>query len=104
MDDVPPSELTVAVQVVFATVSDDGVLVDCMVAEEVSTVSGRRIRPGVPFSLMIDRMVGESSMAQATAVLDRWSRSSVIVQATTSSGSGLLVLRHDHEELVLQLD
>ena len=43
-----PWELTVPVQVLFASATSDGVLLDCTVAEEVVTGSSLRIPSGSP--------------------------------------------------------
>ncbi len=62
-----PWELTVPVQVLFASPTSDGVVLDCTVAEEVVTGSSLRIPSGSPFSLLID----SRSTARTTARTDR---------------------------------
>lgn len=105
--DVGSFELTVPVQVLFASDTADGVVLDCTVAEDVMTSDSVRIPSGSPFSLMIDhegRRDGEGPSSHAAMVLlERWCSDGVIVQATTSSDSRCLVLRHQQDRLVLEV-
>jgi hypothetical protein len=101
---VLPWELTVPVQVVFASTTPDGVVLDCTVAEEVDTGSEVRIPSGAPFSLLIDRLDGDgAAVVAAMHLLERWCSAGVVVQATTSSSSRALVLRHQRDEVVLEI-
>lgn len=107
--DLGGSRLTVAVQVLFASSTEEGVVLDCTVAEEVTTSDSVRIPSGSPFSLMIDHDArrgtdddGATSDA-AMVLLERWCSDGVIVQATTSSDSRCLVLRHEQDRLVLEV-
>ena len=108
-----PWELTVPVQVLFASPTSDGVVLDCTVAEEVVTGSSLRIPSGSPFSLLIDSAVnsahGPGPIGQdrgpdpALVLLERWCSAGVIVEATTSSTSKCLVLSHDEDRVVLEI-
>lgn len=105
--DVP--ELTVAVQVLFAAATDQGVVLDCTVAEDVVTSDSTHIPSGSPFSLLIDhdgadgREDGGATGRAAMALLERWCSDGVVVEATTSSHSRCLVLRHERDRLVLEV-
>lgn len=104
-----PWELTVPVQVLFASATSDGVVLDCTVAEEVVTGSSLRIPSGSPFSLLIDSAHGPGSIGPdrgpdpALVLLERWCSAGVIVEATTSSTSKCLVLSHDEDRVVLEI-
>jgi hypothetical protein len=105
-----PWELTVPVQVLFASSTSDGVVLDCTVAEEVVTSSSLRIPSGSPFSLLIDSAADGPDPAgpdrgpdPALVLLERWCSAGVIVEATTSSTSKCLVLSHDEDRVVLEI-
>ena len=112
-----PWEMTVPVQVLFASATSDGVVLDCTTAEEVVTGSSLRIPSGSPFSLLIDSTVdsaddsadGPGPIRQdrgpdpALVLLERWCSAGVIVEATTSSTSKCLVLSHDEDRVVLEI-
>ncbi len=102
-------ELTVAVQVLFATATDHGVVLDCTVAEDVVTNDSTHIPSGSPFSLLIDHdgagghEDGGATGRAAMALLERWCSDGVVVEATTSAHSRCLELRHDRDRLVLEV-
>ena len=102
-------ELTVAVQVLFATSTEQGVVLDCTVAEDVVTNDSTHIPSGSPFSLVIDhdgaggREDGGATGHAALALLERWCSDGVVVEATSSAHSRCLVLRHDRDRLVLEV-
>jgi hypothetical protein len=107
---VLPWELTVPVQVLFASLGEDGLVVDCTVAEEVVTADSVRIPPGSPFSLVIDHQepgavapVGHRGADEVLSLLERWCSAGVVVQATTSSADRCLVLCHDRDQVVLEI-
>ena len=93
-----PLELTVPVQVVFASSTAEGVLLDCTVAEEV--VNG----PG-PTVLVLAGNHGDEYEGQVAAMrlLEDWCADGVVVQATTSASSRWMVLRHDRDQLLLEI-
>ncbi len=99
-----PLELTVPVQVVFASSTAEGVLLDCTVAEEVRCGGPVRIAPGSPFSLLIGHLDADlESGVAAMRLLEDWCADGVVVQATTSASSRWMVLRHDRDQLLLEI-
>jgi hypothetical protein len=99
-----PWELTVAVEVLFASRTDHGVLLDCTLVHDVCVDGTVRIPAGAPFALEVgpdDHDRGVST--EALEVLRRWSDQSALVLATTSATDRRMVLRHDGDELVLQV-
>lgn len=98
-----PWELTVAVEVLFASRTDHGVLLDCTLVDDVCVEGALRIPAGAPFALEVGRDHGPDVSTEALDVLRRWSHQSALVLATTSATDRSLVLRHDDDELVLQV-
>lgn len=103
-------ELRVAVQMLFTSSTEDGVVVDCTVAEEVVTESDRRIPPGSPFSLLIDAPLPSSatdelhaSADSAVLLLERWCDMGAVVEATTTGSDNCLVLCHLGDRVVLEI-
>jgi hypothetical protein len=100
---VEPSDLSVPLQVLFAEVTDDGLLVDCVVAHQVTTSLGRTIRAGEPFSLVMSSGGSTVDGEAVTMMLRRWSDEGCVVDAASSGTGRYLVLRHGAEELVLEV-
>lgn len=99
-----PWELTVAVEVLFASRTDHGVLLDCTLVNDVCVEGALRIPAGAPFALEVGRDDrGPHVSTEVLDVLRRWSHQSALVLATTSATDRSLVLRHDDDELVLQV-
>ncbi len=99
-----PHELTVPVQVVFASPTADGVVLDCTVAASVVVPGGVRIPHGAPFSLVIDDRRGAGrEVDPLLAMLRRWCAQDVVVDAVTCDENRRVVLRHEAEELVLEV-
>lgn len=100
-----PGALTIPVQVVFTSVTDEGLILDCTVIEEVRSDGDRRIPSGSPFSLVIEEPVDPvgTDRPHAVALLDRWCEDGVVVHAVTSDTSSRLVLRHGTDEVVLEV-
>jgi hypothetical protein len=105
-----PWELTVPLQVLFASSTDEGVVLDCVVADEVVASSSLRIPPGSPFSLLIEHAsvrpggLGAADHPDAALqMLEHWCAAGVVVEATTSSTGKCLVLHHDRDRLVLEI-
>lgn len=102
MSRVVSSELSVPVQVLFASSTAEGIVLDCTVAEEVVTAGPRPIPSGAPFSLVIERLEPSGEDA-AMRLLERWCAASTVVEATTSSSSRWLVLSDAEDRLVLEI-
>lgn len=98
-----PDELSVPLQVLFAVPTDDGLLVDCVVAEEVSTPTGRTIQAGEPFSMVMTNGATTIDGDAVTTMLRRWSDEGCLVDAASSGTGRYLVLRSGREELVLEV-
>jgi CxxC motif-containing protein (DUF1111 family) len=102
-------DLTLAVQVLFATPTEHGVVLDCTVAEDVTINDSTHIASGSPFSLLIDHDGGDglddggAAGHAALALLERWCSDGVVVEATSSANSRCLVLHHDRDRLVLEV-
>ena len=97
-------ELIVPVQLVFASSTDDGVVLDCTVVDDVVT-DDTVIPFGSPFTLWIDRVDpdGRRPAAELLGLLRSWCASGVVVEATTSASSRQLRLRHAADEVVLEV-
>lgn len=95
-----PWEITIAVEVLFASRTDTGVLIDCALAQEMWVSGTPPIPAGAPFALHLG-VQGSNAADEALAVLRQWSDAGALVQATTSSTDPQLVLRHHADELVL---
>lgn len=98
-----PDELSVPLQVLFAETTDDGLLVDCVVAEQVSTPSGRTIAAGEPFSMVMTSGATPVDGDAVATMLRRWSEEGCLVDAASSGTGRYLVLRSGREELVLEV-
>jgi hypothetical protein len=98
-------QLTIPVQVLFTSVTDDGLVLDCTVAEEVRSQPDRHIPRGSPFSLVIEEAPGVTAADRPRAVdlIDQWCSDGVVVNAVTSPSSSVLVLRHGVDEVVLEI-
>jgi len=100
---MPLRELTVPVQMVFASVTPDGVVLDCMVATDVVAPGGVRIPDGVPFSLLIDARGAGRGSDRVMPMLQHWCSEDVVVDAVTFADNRTVLLRHDSDELVLEI-
>lgn len=98
-----PAELCVPLQVLFTEPTDDGLLVDCVVADAVVTPSGRVISAGEPFSMVMSSTATSVDGEAVASMLRRWSDEGCLVDAASSGTGRYLVLRSGREELVLEV-
>lgn len=95
-----PFEMTVPVEVLFASTTAAGLLLDCTLIEEFRVEGAPVIPAGAPFTLRADPDEHTPTMG-ALATLRRWCDENAPVLVTTSSKDRRLVLRHHDDELVL---
>lgn len=95
--------LTVPLQIVFVEVADRGVLLDCLVCDQVAAGPGRTISAGAPFCLVISSAVRSGDLERALSILDRWCHDAEVVEATTRSTARSLSLKVGMDELVLDV-
>lgn len=98
------TDVSVPVQLVFASPTDEGLVLDCTLAADVHEPGHLPIPAGAPFSIVVDHRAHDPEYSiAALELLGRWSATGVVVHATASATSSRLVLRHHNDELVLEL-
>ncbi len=97
------AEVTLPVQVLFATSCDEGIVIDAVVTAVPPARRMLHAGPGEPFSLLIRREVGPASLDRALVLLHEWAHRGTLVVAVTSATAEQLVLRHEDDELQLSM-
>jgi hypothetical protein len=81
----------------------DELVIDCLVAERIVAGPGRAIARGTPFTMIVNPAAVVGGTRDAIALLEHWSETCDAVEATGSLTDGMIRLRAEGRELVLDV-